>query len=284
MLKDLFRRDPPLRDTVHRTIRKLQAQHSRLELATSKLNQRKKILLRKCTSAMKNGQKERATIYANEIVEIKKMISRVSDHQINIERVILRLETIMDLGDIVKDLAPVLKLVQDLAKQLASAIPEAKSKLNDVKSTIAETLETTTLSNAKPPITPIEVQVEGTKEILQEAASHAEKMLKKRLPEPPTPVIQKKTIPAARAEVRQLVALTASSSRATEKTQPLTKSYLSYTDIRSRSVSLIFQRAPIVRSHTIQSAEKTGGKGFGNLKIQHKNEKPKEKELVKAVQ
>jgi len=232
---------------------------------------------------MENGQKERATIYANEIVEIKKMICRVSDNQINIERVILRLETIMDLGDIVKDLSPVLKIVQDLAKQLAVAVPEAKSKLNDVKSTITETLETTTLSNVKPPITPTEVQVEGTKEILQEAASHAEKMLKKRLPEPPTPVIQKRPTPAARAEVRQLVALTASSSGAMEKTQPSTKSYLSYTDIRSRHVSLVFQRTPIFGSQTVQSAEKTGGKGFGDLIIQHKKEKSKEKELVKVA-
>jgi division protein CdvB (Snf7/Vps24/ESCRT-III family) len=284
MLKDFFRRDPPLRDTVYRSIRKLQAQHSRLDLAAAKLDQRKTVLFNKCTLAMKNGQKDRATIYANEIIEIKKMICRVSDHQINIERVILRLETIMDLGDIIKDLSPVFNIVQELAKQLATTMPKAKTKLNELKSTIADTLETTTLSNVKPLITPTEVQLEGTKEILQEAASCAEKTLKKKLPEPPTPVIQNIPIPAAHAEVRQLVSLTTSSSGAMEKMQPSTKSYLSYTDVKSRHVSLVLQRTPIARSQTIQGAEKTGGKGFGPLKIYQKNEKPKEKELVKAAQ
>ncbi len=283
MLKDFFRRDPPLRDTVYRTVRKLQAQHSRLDLATARLNQRKETLSNRCTLAITNGEKERATIYANEIVEIKKMICRISDSQINIERVVLRLETIMDLGDVLKDLSPVLDIVQDLAKQVTSVIPEAKSKITDLNTTITETLETTTLNNAKPLITPTEVQVEGTKEILQEAAAHAEKMLKKRLPEPPIPVVQKRPLPAARAEVRQLVALTTSSSGAMEKTQPSIKSYLSYTDVRSRHISLVLQRTPIVRSQTVQGAEKTGSKDFGNLIIQHKNDKLKEKEQVKVA-
>lgn len=281
MLKDFFKRDLPLRDTVYRAVRNLQAQHSRLELASAKMVQRKKILFDKCALAIKNGQKERATIYANEIVEIKKMICNVSDSQINIERVILRLETVMELGDAVKDLSSTVDIVQDLAKKLAPAISEATSKLDDIKTTIAETLEITTLSDVKPPIKPTEAQVEGAKEILREAAAHAEKMLKNRLPEPPIPVIQRGAVPAT--EVRQLVALTTSSCGAIEKTQPLTKSYLSYTDVKSRRVSVILQQTPIVGSQTLESAEKMEGQSFGNLSVQRKDDKQKEKELVKVV-
>jgi len=279
MIKNPFRRDPPLSDLIYSTMRRLQAQHGNLEFAAVRLQNRKETLFNTCASAIKNGQKERAMIYANEIVEIRRMICTVTRSQLAIEQVILRLETLKELGDLLKDLNPVLEIIRGVAKRLTNMMPEVTLELDNMNNTITETLATTTL-DSKPLITPAEVKVEGSEEILKEVSSFAEETLKKRLPEPPKPVIQEGGKSAEK--VRQLVALAASSSGASEQTEHLTKSYLSYEDVKSRRVSLIVQQSPIVENQAIGGAEETGGKGLEVLDAQRKNAKPKE--MVKVEQ
>jgi len=279
MVKNPFRRDPPLSDLIYTTMHRLQAQQGNLELAAARLQNRSETLFNTCASAIKNGQKERAMIYANEIVEIKRMICTVTRSQLAIEQVVLRLETLKELGDVLKDLNPVLETIRSVAKRLTGMMPEVTLELDNMNNTITETLATTSM-DSKPMITPAEVKVDGSEEILKEVSSFAEEMLKKRLPEPPKPVIQEGGKSAEK--VRQLVALAAGSSRASEQTEHLTKSYVSYEDVKSRRVSLIVQQSPIVENQAIGGAEETGGKGLEALDAQRKNTKPKE--MVKVEQ
>ncbi len=282
MFKNPFRRDPPLSDLIYTTMRRLQAQQGNLELATARLKNRSETLFSTCASAIKNGQKERAMIYANEIVEIRRMIYTITRSQLAIEQVIIRLETLKDLGDLIKDLNPVLETIRGVAKRLTALMPEVTLELDNMNNTITETLATTTMDH-KPLITPAEVKVEGSEEILKEVASFAEEMLKKRLPEPPKPVIQEGGKSAEK--VRQLVALAASSSGVSEQTEHLTESYVSYEDVKSRRVSLIVQQSPIVEHPAIGVAEETGGKGFeASLYTQHQRKNAKPKEMVKVEQ
>jgi division protein CdvB (Snf7/Vps24/ESCRT-III family) len=278
MVKNPFRRDPPLSDLIYTTMRRLQAQQGNLELAAARLQNRNEALFNTCASAIKNGQKERAMIYANEIVEIRRMICTITRSQLAIEQVIIRLETLKEFGDLIKDLNPVLETIRGVAKRLTGMMPEVTLELDNMNNTITETLTTTTM-DSKPVITPAEVKVEGSEEILKEVSSLAEEMLKKRLPEPPKPVIKEGGKSAEK--VRQLVALAASSSGASEKTEHLTKSYL-YEDVKSRRVSLIVQQSPIVENQAIGGAEETGGKGLEVLDAQRQKTKPKE--MVKVEQ
>jgi len=278
MVKNPFRRDPPLSDLIYTTMRRLQAQHGNLELATARLQNRNETLFNTCASAIKNGQKERAMIYANEIVEIRRMICTVTRSQLAIEQVVLRLETLKELGEVLKDLNPVLETIRGVAKRLTGIMPEVTLELDNMNNTITETLANTAL-DSKPLIMPVEVKVEGSEEILKEVSSFAEEMLKKRLPEPPKPVIQQGGKSAEK--VRQLVALAAGSSGAGEQAEHLTKSYL-YEDVKSRRVSLIVQQSPIMENQAIGGAEETGGKDLEVLDAQRKNTKPKE--MVKVEQ
>lgn len=259
--------DPPLRDLIHTATRRLQVQKGNLELAATRLRNRDETLFETCARAISNGERERATIYAREIAEIKKIIYVVTQSQLSIEQVILRLETIKEIGDILQDLNPLLATVQGIAKRLNTIMPEVTLELNDMNSTIAQTLSTTTLDST-PPITPIEANVKGTEEILQEVSAFAEEMLKKRLPEPPKPVIQERV--KSTEKVKQLVALTTGSPEATSRAEPLTEGYFSYKDVTSRRVSFIVQRSPLTEEKAIEDAEKTGGKGLEVLNARRK--------------
>jgi len=267
MFEKIFKHDPPLRDLIHTTMRRLQAQKGNLELATTRLRNRDESLFETCARTIKNGEGERATIYAKEIAEIRKIIYIVTQSQLAIEQVILRLETLKEIGDILQDLNPLLATVQEIAKRLNTVMPEVTLELHNMNNTISETINTTTL-DSKPPITPIEVNVKGVEEILQEVSASAEEMLKKRLPEPPKPVIQEGV--KSKEKVKQLVALTTSPPEAISPAEPLTEGYFSYKDVTSRHVSFIVQRSPLAQDKAIEDTEKTGGKGLEVLNARRK--------------
>ncbi|HVP92863.1 MAG TPA: hypothetical protein VMS94_03880, partial [Acidobacteriota bacterium] len=53
----------------------LRMQHNKLEQATFRLRERDKILFQSCISALNNKNKERAAICANEMSEVRKLLT-----------------------------------------------------------------------------------------------------------------------------------------------------------------------------------------------------------------
>jgi division protein CdvB (Snf7/Vps24/ESCRT-III family) len=82
--------------------------------------------------ALKKNNKQRAAMCANEIAEVRKLIKFLYSVQLAIERVVLRLETIKELSDIVVDLKPALKLLQNVSSDLFQVLPDVSSELNNV--------------------------------------------------------------------------------------------------------------------------------------------------------
>jgi hypothetical protein len=164
-------------------------------------------------SAIKKNNKEKAAICATEIAEVRKLISFIGNVHLAIERVVMRLETIKELGDIVTDLRPALNLLQGVSQQLFQVLPDVSTELNNVNSTIQDTLHATKLT-ADENIVPVGRKTEAGEEILKEVSCFMEQKLSDTLPEPPVSApIKEKAPKAPQAPIRELVALTASSSQ-----------------------------------------------------------------------
>ncbi len=157
--------------------------------------------------ALKKNNREKAAICATELAEVRKLVKFLYNVQLAIERVILRLETIKELGDIVSDLKPALRLLQNVSQELFQVLPDVSSELDTVNSTIQETLHATKLS-ADETLIPVGKKTEAGEEILNEVTSFMQKKIAENLPEPPASApVQEKT------PIKELVALTASSSQ-----------------------------------------------------------------------
>jgi division protein CdvB (Snf7/Vps24/ESCRT-III family) len=200
---------PPLRDIAAKSILTLRVQQNKLEQAGYRLKERDKTLFESCMGALKRNNKEKAAICANEISEIRKLIRFLYSVQLAIERVILRLETIRELSEIVVDLKPALKLLQNVSQDLFQVLPDVSNELNNVNSTISETLYATKIRTDESVI-PVNKKTAGGEEILKEVTSFIEQKLVEDLPEPPTSVAPEKK----RAKpVKEMVALTANCSQ-----------------------------------------------------------------------
>jgi division protein CdvB (Snf7/Vps24/ESCRT-III family) len=199
----------PIREVATKSIYTLKIQQNKLEQASFRLKERDRILFETCMSALKKNNKEKAAICATEIAEVRKLVKFLYNVQLAIERVMMRLETIKELGDIVSDLKPALRLLQGVSQELFQVLPDVSTELSNVNSAIQDTLHATKLTSDEN-LVPVGKKTEAGEEILKEVSCFMEQKLSESLPEPPVadPVKEKVSTP-----IRELVALTASSSQ-----------------------------------------------------------------------
>lgn len=224
--------------------------------------------------ALKKNNKEKAAICATEIAEVRKLVKFLYNVQLAIERVILRLETIRELGDIVADLKPALRLLQGVSQELFQLLPDVSSELNTVNETIQETLHAAKISTDENLI-PVGKKTEGGEEILKEVACFMEQKLAETLPEPPVASQVKEKTP-----IKELVALTASSSqvfghKASEETgfEP-SKTLFSYKKSEIKEFSLKVEK-PCLEDVLLEYVRKTNGEidlGRCSSELQTSNE------------
>ena len=224
--------------------------------------------------ALKKNNKEKAAICATEIAEVRKLVKFLYNVQLAIERVILRLETIRELGDIVADLKPALRLLQGVSQELFQLLPDVSSELNTVNETIQETLHAAKISTDENLI-PVGKKTEGGEEILKEVACFMEQKLAETLPEPPVASQVKEKTP-----IKELVALTASSSqvfghKASEETgMESSKTLFSYKKSEIKEFSLKVEN-PCLEDVLLEYVRKTNGEidlGRCSSELQTSNE------------
>ena len=249
---------PPLKEIAAKSIFTLRIQQNKLEQAGYRLRERDKILFESCMGALKRNNKEKAAICANEIAEIRKLIKFLYNVQLAIERVVLRLETIRELSEIVVDLKPALKLLQDVSHDLFQVLPDVSAELNNVNTTISETLYATKI-NADPSVIPVDRKTAGGEEVLKEVSSFIEQKLSENLPEPPT------TTPTSeKARVKELVALSTNCSQVIgrksleEDSQDISQTLFSYRKSEIKEIQLTVEK-PSIEDTLLEYVRKCNG-------------------------
>ena len=272
---------PPLREIAGKSILTLRVQQNKLEQAGYRLKERDKILFESCMGALKHNNKEKAAICANEISEIRKLIKFLYNVQLAIERVVLRLETIRELSEIVVDLKPALRLLQDVSHDLFQVLPDVSSELNNVNTTISETLYATKITT-DPSVIPVDKKTAGGEEILKEVSTFIEQKLVENLPEPPST-----TAPAAKAKpVKELVALTANCSQritrqSEEDDEDSSQTLFSYKKSEIKEFSLTVEK-PSIEDMLLEYVRKTNGEI--DLTRCSSDLKASDKEIEKALE
>jgi division protein CdvB (Snf7/Vps24/ESCRT-III family) len=240
---------------VFEAARKLKMQRVRLEQVVLRLRHRDKVLFQTCTWAVKKNNEERALIYANEIAEVRKLARLVSQTQILLERVILRLETIQEISSIMADLKPALQVLHGLTGQLFKIMPDMAHELQTVNDSISETLAMTKISSSQE-IIPQDFKTPGGEEILSEVSTILEEKLEERLPQPPPSIPVRERVESAK-KVKQMVALTATCSEICEEKTP--NAYSSYKDVKMKSVSFKLQRSSSLEDDVLQYVKTCNG-------------------------
>jgi division protein CdvB (Snf7/Vps24/ESCRT-III family) len=133
---DTVKKPEPLRERISFTVYKLKVQGGRLDQAYQRMQNHYNGVFRKCTNAVLIKDAARASIYANECAEIRKMCQTILRSQFAIEQVVLRLETVGEFGDIVADMSPVAGVINSLRGHLSGVVPEVSYRLGEIGDTL----------------------------------------------------------------------------------------------------------------------------------------------------
>jgi len=155
-------------------------------------------------------------------------------------------------------LKPALRLLQNVSQELFQVLPDVSSELDNVNSTIQETLHATKLSPDENLI-PVGKKTEGGEEILKEVSSFMQQKISETLPEPPVEApVQQKT------PIKELVALTATTSqmighKTSEETEfDPSKALFSYKKQEIKEFSLKVEK-PCLEDVLLEYVRKTNG-------------------------
>ncbi|MFQ5761621.1 MAG: Snf7 family protein [Candidatus Bathyarchaeia archaeon] len=172
-----------LKERIVHAVYRLETQLTKLQQTSARLQQRDKEMFERCVGARLDHDEGHAVIYANECVEIRKMAKVILASELALERVILRLKTIEEVGDVLVQMAPVVGVVRETKGKLSGIIPEVSNELEDINSILSDALLET--GEATAPHTTLEAATEEARNVLEEAAAKAEEKIGERFPDLP---------------------------------------------------------------------------------------------------
>jgi len=179
-----MKKPKPLRERISFTIYKLKVQEGRLEQSYQRMQKHYNGLFRRCTNSVLAKDSARASIYANECAEIRKMCQTILRSQFAIEQVVLRLETVEEFGDIAVEMNPVANVINSIRGNLSGVVPEVSYRLGE----IGNSLNDLVVDSGRVTATSWNVITAGedADKILEDANAIAEQKMKEKFPTLPT--------------------------------------------------------------------------------------------------
>jgi division protein CdvB (Snf7/Vps24/ESCRT-III family) len=152
----------------------------------TKIRDRDASLFSKTVAAVQRHENQRASMFANELAEVRKVGKMVTQSKLALEQILLRLNTITELGDIVTTLAPATSIVRNVKQDLMGIMPDAEGEMGEVSSLLSGILvEAGSMGGYS---LNFETANEEAEKALAEAAAVAESRMKERFPDIPESV------------------------------------------------------------------------------------------------
>jgi len=173
----------PMKPRLDMANRQIQAVMSRLDNTIARLREKDTNLFNKIVIATQKHDSARASIYANELGELRKMNRMVTQSRLALEQINLRLGTITELGEIVTTLAPATSIIGSLRQSLSTLVPEAENGMGEISSMLSGILvDAGSVSGSS---LNFGIANEEAERVLTEAAAVAESRMEKNFPDVP---------------------------------------------------------------------------------------------------
>jgi len=182
-VKEAVRPPGPLKPRLDAAVKRIDLQIQRLDQASNRFNDRDKAIFNRIVDAYAKHDSSRASVFANELAEIRKMEKMIIHARLALEQITLRLRTVTELGDVAVTLLPVVGVIRDIKAGISSVSPQAEKELGEIGNLLsgivvdagAVTGSTINFESAN----------EDSMKILEEAATIAEQRMKDTFPDLP---------------------------------------------------------------------------------------------------
>jgi division protein CdvB (Snf7/Vps24/ESCRT-III family) len=166
-----LRKEDNVKPKIASTIKEIELHRRELENLKVKLDQRRKSLFDTTVKAMMTKDKSKAAVYANEWAELRKVGKVVYASELALTQVVLRLESMVDVGDVMSHLAMAFKVLRKVNKTVQGLVPSLDQASDEINTALTETMAE--MGNVSPSIS-LNIQTESGEELIEQARRLAE--------------------------------------------------------------------------------------------------------------
>jgi division protein CdvB (Snf7/Vps24/ESCRT-III family) len=147
------------------------------------MGERDKTLFNKVVDAYQKHDTPHANIYANELAELRRMERVTLNAKLALDQITMRIEAVSELGDLAYTLLPVIGVMREVMKGMASVNPQIAKEMGDISNILSGIVMDAGATSG------MSINFESANEdarlIAEEAAMVAEKRMKDTFPELP---------------------------------------------------------------------------------------------------
>jgi division protein CdvB (Snf7/Vps24/ESCRT-III family) len=164
-------RSNDIKPKISSTIKEIELHKRELENLRVKLEQRRKGLFDTTVKAMMAKDRSKAAVYANEWAELRKVGKVVYASELALTQVVLRLESIVDVGDVISHMSMAFKVLRKVNKTMMDLVPSLDQASSEINNTLTETM--TEMGNVSPSIS-LNIRTDSGEELVEQARKLAE--------------------------------------------------------------------------------------------------------------
>ena len=166
-----LRKEDNLKPKIASTIKEIELHRRELENLRVRLDQRRKSLFETTVKAMMAKDKSKAAVYANEWAELRKVGKVVYASELALTQIVLRLESIVDVGEVMSHLGMAFKVLRKVNKTVQGLVPSLDQASEEINAALTETMSE--MGNVSPSIS-LNIQTESGEELVEQARKLAE--------------------------------------------------------------------------------------------------------------
>lgn len=129
-----------IRDRVVDAITKLEQHRRGVQALRKRLQDRSNRIFESVVVCIQLGEKDKATIYANENAEVKRIMKALRSAELALTQVMLRLESIRDVGEAMKEMEQAFTVIKSMGKVIQGMSMQMNLAQDNIQSTLNETM------------------------------------------------------------------------------------------------------------------------------------------------
>jgi division protein CdvB (Snf7/Vps24/ESCRT-III family) len=188
--RDTVRTPTPLKSQIEQANRQIRVLISQLDNTIDRIRQRDSTIFKGVVTSLAKHDTQHAAVYANELTEVRKMGKMVTQAQLALEQISLRLGTITDLGEIATTLAPAVSVIRSMKDGLRTALPEADREIGEISGLLSSVLIDASATGGLS--LNFDAANEDAQKVMEEAAAVAEQRMVESFPEIPAGVLSQR--------------------------------------------------------------------------------------------
>jgi division protein CdvB (Snf7/Vps24/ESCRT-III family) len=182
-LRESIKKQQPLKPRIEFARNKIQIQSQKLGSTLEKLKAREKTLFNEIISNLQKHNVQQGKVMSNELAQIKKTIKTTSGLKVAIEQIHMRLDSTIDIGDVMTSVGPAMRALTNMRSGLSLMMPDVDLQIGEINGVFNDVLMNAgSIGNTS---FAFDVHGEDMDKILAEATAVAEQRVNETLPDVP---------------------------------------------------------------------------------------------------